>query len=220
MQHTTRFISTNQLGIHPNLEKVVKKQLTHASQKPISAHTQQAFEQAMAWLGDWQGEIILDSCCGVGESTVNIAVAHPQAKVIGVDKSALRTHKHRAYAKDVDNYLMIRADLNDFLPLLVQAKIKLSKHYLLYPNPYPKSAHLQRRWYATSVLADMLKLGGRLEVRSNWQLYVQEFCQALQMANISCQAQEYKTNQPITPFERKYWQSGQSSWRLIVDLNS
>ncbi len=218
MQHTSRFISTNQLGIHPNLTKVVRKQLQHTSQKPISAHTQLAFDQVMAWLGDWSGELILDSCCGVGESTANIALANANAKVIGVDKSALRTNKHQAYAVEKDNYLVVRADLNDFLVLLIKANKTLSKHFLFYPNPYPKSAHLQKRWYVTSALPIIIKLGGQLEVRSNWQLYIQEFSQALKIADIQSTVTSYQQLPAITPFERKYWQSGQQSWQLLADL--
>jgi tRNA G46 methylase TrmB len=218
MQQQSRTISTNQTGIHPNLHKVVTRQLARASQKPLSAHTQQAFETAANWLGNWQGELILDSCCGVGESTVNIARAHPNARVIGIDKSALRTDKHQAYASTLQNYLVLRADLSDFLRLLVFADKKLTKHYLLYPNPYPKSAHLQRRWYASSALQDILKLGGILEVRSNWQLYIQDFSAALAIANVSNQISIFESDKPITPFERKYWQSGQSSWQLLAKL--
>jgi tRNA G46 methylase TrmB len=218
MQQQSRTITTNQEGIHQNLHKVVNRQLASTSHKPLSAHTEQAFQQAIKWLGDWHGELILDSCCGVGESTVNIAQAHPNARVIGIDKSALRTNKHQAYASTLQNYLVLRADLNDFLRLLVLHEKKLTKHYLLYPNPYPKSAHLQRRWYATAALKDILKLGGILEVRSNWQLYILEFSAALAIAKVDSGVTVYERDKAITPFERKYWQSGQSSWQLLANL--
>lgn len=218
MKNQARSITTNQVGIHPNLGKVVSRHLQNTSQKPFSEHTKQVFQQTMTWLGDWQGPLILDSCCGVGESTVNIAQLHPLAKVIGIDKSELRTDKHKSYAAKLDNYLVIRADLNDFLRLLILEKKKLYKHYLLYPNPYPKSAHLQRRWYATSALNDILKLGGVLEVRSNWKLYIEEFSQALDIAHVINQVNQYSNDTAMTPFERKYWLSGQSSWQLTADL--
>ena len=112
----------------------------------------------------------------------------------------------------------MRADLNDFLRLLVKTNKILTKHYLLYPNPYPKAAHLQRRWYATSALADIIKLGGALEVRSNWQLYILEFSAALNVARINSEVKLFEQGSPITPFERKYWESGQSSWQLTTQL--
>ncbi|WP_289028312.1 SAM-dependent methyltransferase [uncultured Paraglaciecola sp.] len=218
MKNSARSITTNQVGIHQNLEKVVQRHLNSSSQKPLSNHTKDAFIEVLEWLGDWQGPLILDSCCGVGESTANIALAHPETKVIGVDKSALRTQKHHVYSAKTDNYLVVRADLQDFLRLLVLEEKQLYKHYLLYPNPYPKSAHLQRRWYASSTFTDIIKLGGIFEVRSNWKLYIEEFAQALLIANIQSNVTQVEKITPMTPFERKYWESGQDSWKLISTL--
>ena len=213
-----RSIETNQTGVHPNLSKVVKKYLANKSKKPFSEHTLAAKDAIKAWLGDWQGDLIFDSCCGVGESTARIAQQHPHAKVIGIDKSAARIDKHPTYAADLTNYLIVRADLNDLWRLSVLEGWRLQKHYLLYPNPYPKSSQLQNRWYASSALPDILKLGGLLEVRSNWQLYIEEFSIALQLANIEASFNQYSASEAITPFERKYWGSGQSSWQLIANL--
>jgi tRNA (guanine-N7-)-methyltransferase len=218
MYKPPRNIETNQLGINPNLDKVVRKYLKSESKKPFSPHTLAATTTIKEWLGDWQGDLIFDSCCGVGESTALIAQAHPEAKVIGIDKSAARIDKHSSYAANSTNYLIVRADLNDLWRLAVLEGWQLQKHFLLYPNPYPKSSQLQNRWYASSALPDILKLGGLLEVRSNWQLYIDEFALALQLAQIQAEVRQYNAVEPMTPFERKYWGSGQSSWQLIAKL--
>jgi tRNA G46 methylase TrmB len=219
MHKPPRSITTNQTGVHVNLNKVVKKYLANTSQKPFSEHTLVAKNAIKDWLGDWQGELIFDSCCGVGESTARIAQLHPHAKVIGIDKSAARIDKHSSYAADSTNYLIIRADLNDLWRLAVLEGWRLSKHYLLYPNPYPKSSQLQNRWYASSAFPDLLKLGGLLEVRSNWQLYIEEFAIALKLADVEAKVEPYTAAEAITPFERKYWGSGQNSWQLLANLN-
>lgn len=218
MTGNSRGISSNQTGPHEKIATLVKRHLSHPSQKPFSEHTIQAFEQADNWLGDWQGALILDSCCGVGESTAFLAQQYPQARVIGVDKSALRTAKHEHYEANQSNYLVLRADLNDFWRLALRQGWRPQKHFLLYPNPYPKSAHVQRRWHASAAFADIVKLGGTLEVRSNWQTYIQEFSIALGVAGIEAQATAYSAEQAITPFERKYWASGQKSWRVVANL--
>lgn len=217
-QGNSRSVSSNQQGIHEKLPELVRRHLAHPSQKPFNQHTLEAFAQAQAWLGNWQGKLILDACCGVGESSAYLARQYPQARVIGVDKSALRTGKQELYGKGLSNLLVVRADLNDFWRLAYQAGWQPSQHYLLYPNPYPKAAHIQRRWYASAALADIIKLGGVLEVRSNWQLYVEEFAFSLNLAGFNCQAEPYEAAEAITPFERKYWNSGQQSWRLRVGL--
>lgn len=214
----SRTVESDQLGVHQNLGKMVTRHLNTPSQKPYNAHTLAAFTQAEEWLDGWQGPLILDSCCGVGESTALIAKQHSEARVLGIDKSALRTNKHQHYATSADNYLILRADLNDFWRLALRSAWTLKKHYLLYPNPYPKTSQLQRRWHASAAFPSIVALGGQLEVRSNWQIYVQEFAEALKLRTFDCDVEEYRAQVAMTPFERKYWQSGQSSWRLLVDL--
>jgi tRNA (guanine-N7-)-methyltransferase len=218
-QGNSRSISTSQLGPHNKVPELVTRHLTSTSQKPFNQHTLEAFEQVQDWLNDWQGPLILDSCCGVGESTATLAKQFPDARVIGVDKSALRTGKHQAiYHQGTDNHLVVRADLNDFWRLAHQAGWRLERHYLLYPNPYPKPSQVHRRWHASAAFADILKLGGRLEVRSNWDIYIEEFAIALQTAGIAYQSEVYSAAHPITPFERKYWASGQQSFRVVADI--
>jgi tRNA (guanine-N7-)-methyltransferase len=214
----SRSITSNQSGPHEKLEAVVLRHLHSESQKPFNQHTLDAFKQVQEWLSSRTGPLILDSCCGVGESTAIIAGQNPKALVIGVDKSALRTAKHQHYQSQSPNNIVVRADLNDFWRLAVQAGWKLHKHYLLYPNPYPKLAHLQRRWHASAAFSDIVKLAGTIEIRSNWKIYIEEFALALTIAGHPSQAELYSANNPQTPFERKYWSSGQSSWRVLTSL--
>lgn len=221
MSHgNSREISTNQTGPHDKIPELVNRHLAHPSQKPFNQHTLDAFEHTHKWVSAQSKPIILDACCGVGESTAKIASQFPDHCVVGVDKSALRTDKHVHYSQEAENCLVVRADLNDFWRLAQQAKWQVERHYLLYPNPYPKSAHVQRRWHASSAFPDILALSGVLEVRSNWKIYIEEFAQALTIAGFPSQAEEYQAEEASTPFERKYWASGQKSWCVVADLNA
>ncbi len=211
----SKIVTSNQQGIHPNLENVVRRHLAHANQKPFSEHTLVAFAQAQAWIGQRENPLILDACCGNGESTLTLAEQHPDALVIGIDKSIHRLQKHNG---ESDRYLLLQAELNDFWRLARQAGWCLYKHYLLYPNPYPKSVHYKRRWHCSPAFADILALGGELTVRSNWSLYIDEFAAALSVAGIEAQCHVYISAAPITAFERKYWASGQTSWQTRVLL--
>ncbi|MBS3797432.1 SAM-dependent methyltransferase [Pseudoalteromonas sp. BDTF-M6] len=216
----SRAIVSNQPSLHEKLDEVVNKHLKAEFKKPIAAHTQAAFDEVNAKVQAFNGPIILDSCCGVGESTANLAKLHPQALVIGIDKSAHRLDKHDVQYRQDENgqYMLVQADLNDFWRLAVKAKWQPTHHYLLYPNPWPKAKHLQRRWHGAAVFPSIVQLGGQLEVRSNWDIYVREFARALQLAGHPTQVSEYASDTAITPFERKYWASGQQSYRLVVQL--
>ncbi|MFY8326404.1 tRNA (guanine(46)-N(7))-methyltransferase TrmB [Pseudoalteromonas sp. ZZD1] len=217
----SRSIVSNQDGLHEKLDEIVKKHLTAEFKKPIAAHTQTAFDQVNEKVQAFTGPLILDSCCGVGESTANLAKRHPDALVIGIDKSSHRLDKHEVEYKQTDSghYILVQADLNDFWRLAVAANWQPTHHYLLYPNPWPKAKHIQRRWHGAAIFPFIVKLGGRLEVRSNWDIYIKEFAQALHLAGQETQVELYENEEAITPFERKYWASGQQSHRLLIDLD-
>jgi tRNA G46 methylase TrmB len=143
-----------------------------------------------------------------------LSILYPHARIIGVDKSIHRLEKHAH--QEGRNYCLVQADLNDFWRLAVNAGWALDRHFLLYPNPYPKHAHLQRRWYAMSAFSDILALGGLLIVRSNWPLYIQEFQIALGVAGHEASIGELEHTDliPMTLFEKKYLESQQSLWEL------
>lgn len=216
----SRSITTNQQGLHEKLDEIVTKHLKAEFKKPIAVHTQRAFDEVNERVQAFDGPIILDSCCGVGESTANLAQRHPEALIIGIDKSSHRLEKHDVEYKQSDEgqYILVQADLNDFWRLALQAKWQPSHHYLLYPNPWPKAKHIQRRWHGSAVFPYIVKLGGQLELRSNWDIYVKEFARALELSGVSAHVEAYENEQAITPFERKYWASGQSSTRLLAQI--
>ena len=198
-------------------------------------------------------EVILDSGCGKGKSTRALAREFPSMPVIGIDRSVARLSHTNLYRKsdygsddnigdddegdeDVDvgnkddmmarppNLLLVRAELADFwLLVAVQSDWYVHKHYLLYPNPYPKLKHLQRRWHGHPIFPAFLALGGEVVVRSNWKIYLEEMemcmrfvherngeCAAPKLGGGSvqlCNFTEYALDSPdeaITHFERKY----------------
>ena len=161
--------------------------------------------------------LILDAGCGVGLSTRRLAERFADQAVIGIDRSADRLS--RDHGPLPDNALLVRADLVDFWRLALAADWRPVRHYLLYPNPYPKAAHLKMRWHGHAVFPVILALGGRLELRSNWKLYVEEFALALELAvGVSAAVEPHAPVECLTPFEQKYHASGQPLWRLVVEL--
>lgn len=154
----SRSIVSNQAGIHEKLDEIVNKHLNAEFKKPIAEHTQKAFDEVNAKVQGFNGPLILDSCCGVGESSANLAKRHPDALVIGIDKSSHRLDKHDVEYKQTDSgqYILVQADLNDFWRLAVAANWQPTHHYLLYPNPWPKSKHIQRRWHGAAIFRLLL----------------------------------------------------------------
>lgn len=217
----SRIVTSNQAGVHEHLAALVNRHLTNPFRKPIARHNIDSFHSALDQIN--RDHIIFDSGCGNGNSTVNFAMQHPEAFVIGIDKSSARLEKNRfyEYGQDIHNYCLVRADLIDFLQLANRAGLKLYKHYFLYPNPWPKKKHLQRRWHGSAVFRDIVALGGSIELRSNWQIYVKEFSAALAIAGFNSRMQALSVEKQgyLSDFEAKYHRSGQRLWQLTAALN-
>jgi len=218
LEKKSRNIETNQAGVHERLEHTVRKHLLHPFQRPIADHTQTAFSDVQVKLATHVRPLILDSCCGTADSSRVLATDNPDHWVVGIDKSEHRLHKEHT-EKPPENLILLRADLNDFYRLAVIAGWQPVRHYLLYPNPWPKSAHLGRRWHGAPVFPDILKLGGCLELRSNWKIYLDEFQIALSIAGYASEIFAFEPTSYLTAFEKKYHLSSQPLWRLTCNLD-
>lgn len=213
----SRAVTSSQQTIHEHLARQVQRYLQQPFRKPYAEHSLAAWQQVQDWLMTSPGPLILDACCGVGESTKKLAELYPEARVLGVDKSAHRLQK--GGPEHADNYRLLRADLVDLWRLFADHQVRFARQFILYPNPWPKASHLTRRWHAHPVFPFILAAGGELTVRSNWPIYVEEFAEAIALAGRPRpDVLPYQAAEPLTPFERKYWASGQQSWQLQIAL--
>lgn len=215
MQAESRAVSSNQQQLHPGLARVVARHLAAPSRKPVAAHNREAFALLQKALGLESRPVVLDSFCGTGHSTALLARRYPDYLVVGIDKSAHRLQRHPN--EHSGNYLLLRADCEDIWRLLLAQRIQLEHHYILYPNPWPKSRHLQRRVHGHASFGDLLRLGGKLELRSNWQLYVEEFGLAMLLAGRTGSVSRLPEAPALTLFEEKYRSSGHALWRYLGD---
>jgi tRNA G46 methylase TrmB len=135
---------------------------------------------------------------------------------LGVDKSAHRLARHQF--GESKNYAVLRADVNDFWRLAVAAGWCPLRHYLLYPNPYPKASQVRKRWYGSPAFPTLLALGGLLTVRTNWSIYAQEFSLALQVAGFASTENQIAGIPPISAFEMKYQERGHRLHQVTCDL--
>ncbi len=128
--------------------------------------------------------------------------------------------------------VLVRAELADFWRCWLMSPIgKIEKHFLLYPNPYPKKRRFQNRWYAHPAFPLLMQLGGdEIVVRSNWKAYLEDFAAA---ASQLCDLQEPSSalvscyepatvsivdpsTEPWTNFEAKYFNVGETTYQLQI----
>jgi len=217
--HPSRTVRSTQNGVHPRLAARVDAHLQRPWQAPLHPPSVAAFDALSLLVARDARPLVLDSGCGSGESTRVIARQMPGCLVIGVDKSIARLARGGAvsFPHRQGNAAWIRADLATFWRLARQAGWRLHRHYLLYPNPWPKPAHLLRRWHAHPVFPDLLMLGGRLEMRCNWQIYAQEFAAAAnRVLGTRASPRRLDESAVTSPFERKYRASGHALYSVSV----
>lgn len=266
------------------LRKIVIKHVsTHEKYlacRPLAAHTTEAFEEALVFVNNFnrksgeKPDVILDSGCGTGRSTLLLGERFPNSIVLGIDRSLSRLERNflfrgveRSDEKDgmdeerhdlqlkesspmtqevpaFRNVLLIRAELTDFWRCCLNAGWNIQRHYLLYPNPYPKISRVKNRWYAHPSFPIILMLGGDLIVRSNWKQYLDEFQSSLEICDdflslgigdeisITCRHGNYAKKYlparddrngpmelkdrdiPMTNFEKKYFKCGERTYEL------
>lgn len=222
MYANSRVPQSAQGSIHEQLPHLLDRHVATPFRKPYADYNREAFAFSMARRAELapRAPLILDSCCGVGESSIALARAFPDHYVIGVDQSASRLQRGKPGGGALpDNLDLVRADLVDYWRLLDAADVRLARHYLLYPNPWPKIGHLSRRWHGHPVFPVLLALGGVLECRSNWKIYIEEFSFALErLTGLSAICQDYAPQVALTPFERKFLDSGHALFRTVLAL--
>ena len=214
MPAKSRPVSSNQPHTHRQLPALLQRHLNNTHRKPVASHSQSSYALLVDALRTNPRPLVMDSFCGTGHSTSILARRHPHHLVVGVDKSAHRLAKHPG--GECENYLLLQADCEDIWQLLLGDGISLEHHYLLYPNPWPKSRHLQRRIHGSAAFPWLLKLGGEIELRSNWKLYIEEFGLAMHLAGSPGVVSRLPEQPPLTLFEEKYRASGHELWRYHV----
>ena len=237
MRANSRPIVSSQTNVHDQLENLVARHTASQFLKPIAPYSEVAFDASIAaWQRAGDLPLILDAGCGTGVSTLHLAMQFPEHFVIGVDQSADRLARNVSWTGPLpSNFIKVRADLSDYWRLMLQAGIYPDRHYLLYPNPWPKKHHIGRRWHGHPAFPTIVALGGHFECRSNWRIYIDECAAALRQLTATDIATEpyfpYDANVPeqlpdmpavstfpITPFEYKYFASGHSLWRCRIHI--
>ncbi len=222
MRGNSKAVDSNQEGVHPDLEDVVRRHVATPYERPYHEFSLKTFAEISAALENHGGPLILDSGCGTGDSTLLAARRHPKSFVVGIDQSPKQIGKaENRLDAALDNLIIVRADVVDIWRLAVAAGWRVQHHFVLYPNPWPKKQHLKRRWHGHPVFPFLLKLEGRLQLRSNWRIYVDEFAQAIAIATGKhCEKSTLENPQGETAFEKKYVASGLTLFRLDVALQA
>ncbi len=209
----------------------------YLTRKPVSLHSLTAFSELSRQLPSNDAPLILDSGCGTGRSSLRLGEMYPASHIIGVDRSIARLSRHIRRPDSLveqvsDNVWLVRAELVDFWRCCREQLWSFERHYLLYPNPYPKKVRYKSRWYAHPCFPLLLQLpASEFVVRSNWFQYLEDFRDAVDIAaEYQKECSIFQTSnveqlipsgqEALTNFEQKYWNVGEPTYELVLTAMS
>lgn len=128
--------------------------------------------------------VVLEIGCGHGAAAIGYAVAHPDRDVVAVDVHPPGVARMLA-AADARGVRNLWAHIGDAVDLLEQRIASRSLHavHLFFPDPWPKTRHLKRRFIREQTLdlvADRLEPGGELLVATDHAAYADHALAELQ----------------------------------------
>ncbi len=123
----------------------------------------------------WSGRVEIEVGVGKGRFLLAEAAARPDVLFLGLEYSQpyLRLVRHRALASLLANVRLLRADAGDVVRRLL-APASVAAVHVLFPDPWPKRRHHERRLLNAAFAADVAKAlvpGGVLNVATDHAEY-------------------------------------------------
>jgi tRNA (guanine-N7-)-methyltransferase len=172
---------------------------------------------------DRRAPTILEIGFGMGETTAQIAQAHPENNYLGIE---VHTPGVGGLLKLIDegkltNLRLIQHDAVDVLEHMI-APASLAGAHIFFPDPWPKKRHHKRRLIQpafVALLASRLAPGAYLHAATDWQEYAEQilavFAAEPALANSAPGYAPRPDYRPLTKFESRGLKLGHGVWDII-----
>jgi tRNA (guanine-N7-)-methyltransferase len=152
-------------------------------------------------------ELVLEIGSGMGETTVEIAKAHPEADFIAVEVHGpgVGSLLNAIEREQLANLRIIRHDALDVLEHMI-ADGTLAAIHLFFPDPWPKKRHHKRRLVQpafAALAARKLKDGGILHAATDWPDYADYMNEVFSKEPLLEPAAAGFAARPVTKFESR-----------------
>ena len=166
---------------------------------------------------------IIEIGCGMGETTVAIAAAHPQQDYLGIE---VHTPGVGSLLKQIDelNLNNVRVIQHDAVAVLENmiAPASLDGLHIYFPDPWPKKRQQKRRLIQpafVALAASRLKPGAYLHAATDWQEYAEQILAVLgaevNLVNTASGYAERPAWRPQTKFETRGLKLGHAVWDIV-----
>jgi len=166
---------------------------------------------------------IIEIGFGMGDTTAEIAAAHPENDYVGVEvhTPGVGSLLHRVASLGLANVRVIQHDAVEVLEHMI-APAALDAAHVFFPDPWPKKRHHKRRLLQPPfirLLATRIKPGGYVHVATDWEDYAKQILEALAAESLLANTAEgFATrpgDRPLTKFERRGLKLGHRVWDMI-----
>ena len=166
---------------------------------------------------------ILEIGFGMGDTTVQIAAAHPECDYVGIEvhTPGIGSLLKRIAELGLANVRLVHHDAVEVLERMI-APETLSGVHVFFPDPWPKKRHHKRRLIQppfVALLASRIQPGGYVHVATDWEDYAQQILEVLSaeplLTNTADGYAPRPDYRPLTRFEQRGLKLGHGVWDVI-----
>jgi tRNA (guanine-N7-)-methyltransferase len=164
-------------------------------------------------------KLVLEIGSGMGETTLEIAKAHPETDFIAIEVHGpgVGSLLNSIEREQLANLRVIRHDALDVLEHMI-ADRSLAAIHLFFPDPWPKKRHHKRRMVQpafAALAARKLKDGGILHAATDWPDYAEHMDAVFSQEPLLEPAAHGFTSRPVTKFESRGQRLGHPICELL-----
>jgi tRNA (guanine-N7-)-methyltransferase len=154
-----------------------------------------------------EAPLILEIGSGMGETTAEIAQAHPEADFIAVEVHGpgIGALLNRIAAAGLPNLRVVRHDAAEVLRHMI-ADGSLTAMHIFFPDPWPKKRHHKRRLVQppfVSLMARKLSTGGIAHLATDWPDYAEQMASVFLGNAFFEKTERGFVERPTTKFEMR-----------------
>ena len=197
----------------------------------IKAYPEYVIENPKAAKGKWseifakEQPIHLELGTGRGDFIIGMAKQHPEINFVGIEKftSVLIDVLEKLLEDPLPNVKLINMDGEGIEDVF--AKEEISRVYLNFSDPWPKTRHHKRRLTHANFLnryKALLPIDGEIHMKTDNQMlfeaslsYLSSFGYALENVSLDLHQSDYPNN-VMTEYERKFSEKGNRIYRLEI----
>lgn len=166
---------------------------------------------------------ILEIGFGMGETTADIAAAHPENDYLGIEvhTPGVGSLLKQIEARALINVRIIQHDAVEVLRHMI-APACLDGVHIFFPDPWPKKRHHKRRLIQPPLvkwLAEKLKPGAYFHAATDWHEYAEQILAVLSaepaLTNTAENFAPRPTYRPHTKFENRGLKLGHGVWDIV-----